>query len=200
MKKILLFCLFYSTIASCQNTNKEFNIILNKFIKCDLPLEFSKIEMEKQNPLTLTQSDFIDLHCFDSIRVHDTNYDYYSYVPNKWLYDNDYSYRTFCKFIVNNHILGLIFERSYYPDNIFNETTEYVLVTFTFNGKFISIIPIGGYYGDDVSFSSSISKDYLIEINIKNYSKDKNTKQTIIEKENRKYKITNKGKIERLLD
>ncbi len=63
MKNLLIISLFYCTLASCQSTIEEFNILLGKFAECELPLDFMTIKIEKQNQTVLTETNCINLHC-----------------------------------------------------------------------------------------------------------------------------------------
>ena len=81
-----------------------------------------------------------------------------------WLNESSYSYKSYCYFRLNENLIGIIYNRSFYPTEINNEKSEYILVIIDRDEKFISSIPVQGSYGDDEAFFGQINENFEIMI------------------------------------
>jgi len=75
---------------------------------------------------------------------------------------------------LNEHDLSsdvkcIFYRRDFMPENIDMQIGEVVLCTFDSSGKLISNIPVGGGYGDSITFSSNIHSVNNIEVNYIKY-------------------------------
>ncbi|MCK4662993.1 MAG: hypothetical protein KAT68_09025 [Bacteroidales bacterium] len=173
---ILLICLI---ACNAQTVNQKTKSILTKTAEYNLPINISdmigEIHMNEKS-YNLTETECINLKAFNE----------------DWLNNKSYSYRSFCYFKLNNDLLGIIYNRSYYPIDILDEKSEYILSIINKNDELISSILVQGSYGDEQVFFGTINKNY--EITIFNETTDEKGE---IEVTKSKYVIKENGTIEK---
>lgn len=180
MQKVILIngiLVLLISFTCCSQTNDSFNEFRNKFNDCELPLDGEDLA--------------------DGQIISSEEFDLFSLGSEFWLYEGDYYYNSSVKFKLDNEIYALIYIRSYYPDNIENEKKEAVLATFDNNGEIVSSLPIHGIHGDNLTFYGNIDAQYFVTINFQKFEIDNKTGESIVIKNETKYKIIKEtGKIE----
>jgi len=180
MKKTAILFILYLLVINCcaQQIPSDFDKFISNFKKCDLLIEPSKFFLVNEENM---QTKHISKNEFDKyLRTAQ---------DNLWKFTNDFDYIYGARFIVFDQYIGLFYGRYYMPENIDKQIGEIVLCVFSKEGKMISNIPVGGGYGDNLTFSSIIHSPLDIEVNYIEYQKNKEKKYT------KHYSITKDGLI-----
>jgi len=184
-KAYLVFVLLINFMsASCQVKDEAFLKFSNNLQSFELPLVTS--EMSKEVSFNETAKSLTN-----------AEHAYFKLNGKDWAIGKNYSYEGYGKINLSNNLIGVIYKRSYLPDNILEEKSETVLAIFTDAGELIQSLPIQGYYGDDTSFTSRISLDKEITINYETLTYNKSTDATIPKKYIERYKIKDSGEIQK---
>lgn len=136
---------FFIGTASCQNSSEALSSFSSQFEQVQLPINVSKT--------------IGDLHSNDKIKSIEKQ-DWQMFLSGQggeWSFSDDYSYKTSFMFS-SRGLLGLVYQRAYYPESILEEKSEHVLNVYV-EGELKSSMPIQGYIGDNESFFCQINEN-----------------------------------------
>jgi len=186
MRLVLVFCIsvIFVTTSNCQDKSARFKNFVTKFTKVELPIDVSNVTGE------LFSNDLMQ-----SIQKSDWSA-FLNTDGGDWKYLDGYDYKTAFSFSFDNLIV-LAYHRAYYPDNILDERSEYVINIYD-QGELLSTLPVQGIYGDDETFFCFINEDLEITITRETFSLNSSNEsemKSIVEK----YRINlDTGKISRV--
>jgi len=163
MKKniiILLLIVFSNCLG--QSINKEFQTFLLKYSSFSFPANPTELlaERERKNEYKIINISKIDYNKY--LREKGDSY---------WEFKEYFEYKYIGKKKYNNFWI-LIYYRGFLTDDVDKQRSEFILSTFTLDGKMISSLPIAGGYGDSITFSSKINDISNISVNYREYKGD----------------------------
>ncbi len=172
--------------SSCQNNSTDFDLFISKFKEVSLPINVSN---------TIGEVHFNE----DNEPIDES--EYRRFLKDKkndnWPFSKGYSYKSSFAFKSNN-ILGLVYHRAFYPENILEEKSEYVLNVYL-NGSLKSSMSIQGSYGDDESFFCQITNNLILVISRESFQMNEETGESSMKTSTEKYQLhADTGEIERL--
>lgn len=186
MKKLTLIVLIIvnSLAGSCQTNNTGFSNLVKDLHEFNAPISSTKMAKEV---------------AFEEIskKLSAEDWKYLKLDSKTWPFQKYYSYEGLGKLKLNTSVVGVIYKRSYFPNDISKEKSEIVLATFK-DGKLVSSLPIQGFYGDDITFSSTINQSFEITINHEILKYNKTAKGSDSVKRTEKYAIKRSGEIEKI--
>ncbi len=146
MKRTFFLILVLIQISSFgQNEKPGFSEFIGKFNDCSFPIRPDSVFFKLEASLS-------------SSRLSRIEFDNYlrTSVDTLWKFDNNFEYLIGGKFKLGSNKIGLFYGRYYMPDDIDKQIGEVMLCVFDSGGKLLSRLPIGGGYGDGLTFSSII--------------------------------------------
>ncbi len=178
-KKRLFIIYFSLTLFNCrgQSYNEKIESFLSKFIEFQFPVDPSKLLGERER-----KGDF------KILKISKKNYDEFLHEKGDslWYFSDKYEFSYIGKKKIENYWI-LLYYRGYLSDDVNLQRSEFIISTFSFQGKIISVLPITGGYGDSLVFTSIIGGVNNICVNYTSYKNDKEEKYT------KHYFIDNKG-------
>lgn len=151
--RILFFIALWTfTLINCNGheTDKKFDKFLSHFIDFDFPI---------------VADDFLG-HMVNNYIIEKDFLMYDSYLRDKndtlWAFHDDYDFAYGGKHKLDNYWL-VFFRRGIMPEMVSLQKSQIVFVTYTLDGKIISLQPISGYYGESIIIETIInSSDEII--------------------------------------
>jgi hypothetical protein len=168
MKRSFFFILILIQISSFgQNEKPGFSSFIKKFKDCSFPIKPDSVFYKLEADLSRTPLSKIE-------------FDKYLRTSNDtlWKFGNNFEYLIGGKFKLGNNKIGLFYGRYYMPNDIDKQIGEVMLCIFDNYGKLLSRMPIGGGYGDGLTFSSIIKNQIDVEINYSKYQDNSVSKYT----------------------
>lgn len=158
------------TLVNCngQSNNKNFSLFLSKFNDFKFPANPTELLAERER-----NGDY------QKIRISKKDYDEFLRERGDlfWVFNKNFEYSSIEKMRFDNFWI-LIYYRGFLVDDVNLQKSEFILSTFSLEGKMISSLPVTGGYGDSLTFTSTISNSKQIAINYTLYSEDKEDKYT----------------------
>ena len=168
-KSIFIICCIL-TFANCngQSKNKDFDLFLSNFVVFELPVNPAEILAERERKGN-----------YQKVKILEKDYD--KFLREKgdtfWAFKEPFEYCYLGKKIFDDYWM-LLYYRGYLCDDVNLQKSEFVLTTFTLDGKMIASLPIAGGYGDSLVFSSMINSAADITVNYTLYRNNREDKYT----------------------